>query len=167
MSKNRHDVIVFFDLEGTLINHWSDPTICNKESVANVMRLDWIRNKPHVRVGVFSYAIWCDENLINFLNGEVITNIQKEHGFLIDPSLIIDVPTMARSIEKSIPAGHQRELSVNDVWAYSKTHAFLDLVLWNYWADMMVLVDDTVDDMQGSIPAADMRAFATINIHNI
>lgn len=167
MSQERDDVIVFFDLEGTLINHWTDPTICNVESVQNVLNLPYIRDAKRKRFGIFSFALWCDENMVNFLNGEVIKTIQQEHGFEIDPSLVIDVPTMAASIEKSQPPGHNKKLVVGDVWEYGKTHAFLDFFLWNYWADMMILVDDVVDDMQGGVPAADLRTFSMINIQHI
>lgn len=133
--------VLFFDLENTLINHWTDQQLCWTEQNRRILE-----TCEPCRIGIFSFALWCDENIKTFIYEGMKEMVEKEYEITVNADEIIHVNDMIDAYnnvntEKSHPNGHNKKgyfLS----WLKANKHRF------KYYGSVW-LVDDTIDD--GSI----------------
>ena len=130
--------LMFFDLENTLIQHWTDRSLC------------WIpSNQKFIEecqadvYGVFSYALWCDENIAEFTNSGMRNQLERLYGIQFQDDLIIHTNEVIAASTKM-----REGVSRND----EKYYGFME------WCevhqdgnrlspfDEVWLVDDTIDD---------------------
>ena len=63
-KKAKQDLIVLFDLEGTIITHWNNPDLINMEKVLHLLNAIKSANDiGEVTLGIYSYALWCKDNM--------------------------------------------------------------------------------------------------------
>ena len=134
--------LMFFDLENTLIHHWTDQRLCWQDNNRKFLG----ECQPDV-IGIFSYALWCDENIDQFINGHMLPMIQDEYGIEVDQSLIIHVDEIMAAMNRSPFRAGRPEVNRNN----EKEYGFYDWCYANYAShlqgyDEVWLVDDTIDD---------------------
>lgn len=128
---------MFYDLENTLIHHWTDKRPCWTEG--NRKYRD--ECDPDV-VGIFSLALWCDSNIHEFINGGVMDMIADAHGFYISEDHIVDVRDMWECEKfEDCPSDRHNE---KEYFFYNWCNANKDTVLKGY--KEVWLVDDTVEE---------------------
>lgn len=146
-------VILYFDLENTLINHWTDQRLCWIEQNKNILK-----ESAPAKIGIFSFALWCDENINTFINNGMKAMIENEYNVAIAEDEIIHVNDMIKAYnDVNVEASHPN--------GTNKTEYFLSWVTVNQNRlddyNNIWLVDDTVD------PEKDSTIFLTssVNIH--
>lgn len=146
----REDVdILFLDLEATVIESWEVPVLDNIEKIKQILR----ELNPH-KIGIFSFAIWSDEDLDTF-NRTIRSNIERELGISISDDLI---PTK-RSVHLKIKEDGKevffakRAMSFDDfVELWSKDRAFIDWCRASFTNKRIVLLDDIVTTCKLELP---------------
>src|SRR6478736_4952511 len=132
--------ILYLDLENTIIDHWSTFEYLPD----NIKKIQEIIEKRDIdSIGIFSYAIWCDEN-VKILMDKPFKEINEYFSGKLDRSLIIPVQSMVDSSKQINPKAV--DLSTGYYWRFfSKEHAMLDYVRMNHLVDDYIgLVDDTI-----------------------
>lgn len=130
--------ILFFDLENTLIEHWTDQRLCWTEN-----NKKFLKECDPSTIGIFSFALWCDENIAILKNDGMLDMIEQEYGINISHDEIIHTNEMIEAAK--VESGHNTQYpNSNNKEAY-----FLNWVCHNKARlsgyDEIWLVDDTVD----------------------
>lgn len=138
-----HGSELWFDLEGTIIPHFSQINqLINSDTITKLVS----KYNPH-SVGIFSYALWCRENIQTFRNSDTYTNLlQLCNVPTVD---VISVGDMA--VYMSMSHKERPRLDHGDVWKISKEFTFQMAMTQRKIADptkfnRVVLCDDTVMD---------------------
>jgi hypothetical protein len=132
------NTVLYFDLENTLIRHWTDERLCWVES--NKLILEHYKPKE---IGIFSFALWCDENIKKFINEGMKDKIEETYGVLINVDEIIHVNDMISAYDKV-------NTDKNHPGSDNKYDYFMSWIRVN--SDKfrgfteLILVDDTVED---------------------
>jgi hypothetical protein len=131
--------LLLFDLENTLIQHWTDRSLCWVESNKEFLSL----SQPDV-IGIFSFALHCQENVDEFVGGGMKEEIEIMYDIEISEDYIIPVSEMFAASFNF----RKLENGTND----QKIYTFLD------WCDSnqeqlskfeeVWLVDDTIENSE-------------------
>ena len=137
------NTILYFDLENTLIEHWTDQRLCWVEGNKSILHY----HRP-VTIGIFSFALWCGENIEQFIHGGMKNMIEQEYDIQIDTKEIIHVNDMIETYnlenDKSNHPGSNNKSQYFIAWAHSNIKR-----LESY--DNLVLVDDTIEECMFNI----------------
>lgn len=131
---------LWLDLEMTIIDAFDKlPCIVNEEKIFN-----FLKTIEHDRIGIFSFAIWSDEDRNRF-NHLIKPFLEHHFNIVIDPTLIPTKPELFESIRK-----HTRKTGLimdfndfNDFW--DKQLAFMDWIKIEHTGHN-ILIDDMVED---------------------
>lgn len=153
---------VFLDLEETIIESWDNPIIMNHKKISK-----FLRNLDITHVGIFSFAIWNDEDKVNFERFEIKQMIEQSLQVFVGK--VLTVPEMADEVFwKQGTVIEPMEF----IQLWGKQRAFLDWAMMQPRFDEgeqeFILIDDVVsnvtliDDNHGG----DFRV-KTININSL
>ncbi len=133
--------LMMFDLENTVIQHWTDRSLCWVDS-----NTKFLQECQPDDVGIFSFALWCDENIKEFTDSGMKARLESVYDIVIPDNLIIHVDEMHAATLQAAERDRSRVDGKND----EKFHAFYDWCEANQDSlskyDEVWLVDDTVDD---------------------
>jgi len=133
------NTILYFDLENTLIEHWTDQRLCWQNNNRSIFDYH-----NHSKIGIFSFALWCDENIQTFINDGMMGMIQDEYGIEIDVDEIIHVNDMIEAYNTISGTTTEHPGSNNKVMYFE---AWLDVNLPRLDEyEHIALVDDTAEE---------------------
>lgn len=128
---------VFLDLEGTVVDDWTNMKLVNARRVG-----DFLQKLKVIEVGVFSFAVWNDNDLNLFK-----TDLQSRLESVLDVK-VTDVPTVKMMMDLDRNSTHTHFDDASDfITMRGKKNAFMN------WVDHMfpntdcMLVDDLVPDV--------------------
>lgn len=128
--------LLLFDLENTLIQHWTDRSLCWIKSNTGFLEIA----TPDV-IGIFSFALHCQANIDEFIQGGMKEEIEKTYNISISEEYIVPVSVMLESTFHY----RKQEVGTND----QKFYTFLDWCNSNQSVlskfSEVWLVDDTVN----------------------
>lgn len=132
---------VFFDLENTLIRHWTDRELCNQDQIKKIIETNIKEYGDNIEYGIYSYALWCDGNVDEF-EENILGVIEKYYNISINKDLIIPVHEMCKASVLNHHALDKCDVGTHCMY-YNKVHSFIDWVNTQGSGDY-ILVDDTV-----------------------
>jgi hypothetical protein len=135
-----NDLVILFDLEATTIEHWSNPVLINQEKIKRVLSGVNMGDMNKI-YGIYSYALWCDEN-IEIFNSGIRSKIENEFDIAFDDEYIFHMNDIMDNFASKNAIINYRAycLTIN------KEKSILDFHVRNpkfYRKDIM-LIDDTV-----------------------
>lgn len=125
---------IFFDLEGTLINSWSDVSLCNIERVRNIIKEHGI-----TEISIFSFAIDNENDVRTFEKDGFKNFIERAYEIKI-----VECPTTKEIMSVCLKySGNLFDLfEFKSVWG--KTRAFQEYCTALYKDTACMLIDDVV-----------------------
>jgi hypothetical protein len=143
--KGMNDLIVLFDLEATIIQHWTDRTLINVRPIRNFVQecIDAIEPDAVCIFGVYSYAIWCEENR-NILKNDILPGIERAMGEIIfDDDYIFSMDEIVKDYSRK-----NSDIDYNTYCKFiNKEKSLLDFqydnIKFKHACDI-TLIDDTV-----------------------
>lgn len=128
--------ILFFDLENTIIDHFSTFKLIKQDFIRTVLD-----QYPDYRIGIYSYALWCENNLKIAL--EKLKEFENYFNVVIDKTLIPLVPEMQRLAQYR----DGKKMTMHEFWInYPKMKSFIHFSYLFPQESTLILVDDTVDN---------------------
>lgn len=92
-------LVILFGLEQTLIRHWNDPTPMFTAVLRDIIHNRIIISDLDVSFGIYSYALWCKDNIERFWN-ELAEPIQETLGINFDPEYVFDTMQMIKDFSR-------------------------------------------------------------------
>ena len=127
---------LWFDLEATLIESWDNPVFINTGKIFN-----FLREFPCDEIGIFSFAIWNDEDREHF-NQHFRVAIEEMFGIRI-----VHIPTK-QELFQAIKKNHKCQFSFEDFHDFwSKENGFSDWIRATNLGTH-ILIDDMVEDCE-------------------
>ena len=153
------NTVIFFDLELTLIEDWSNPLL---QHHANPALIPWIKQQGDFKAGLLSFAVWNERDLTVF-NRTLRKDIEDVFGFSFDDGLMLikdQLLAKTRTWEK-MPF-----LSADDFSDFfNKRKAMEDLWLHEFQQPntRVILLDDTVPNFTISSDEVDNCHLQLVN----
>jgi hypothetical protein len=134
---------LFLDLEETLIEVWQSNGHVNF-LIDNIEKINkFIHDNGVSEIGIFSFAIWDDEDRENFITK--LSPQLKEFGIEVSDSDVVPVENVAKTILKNMRINLDSSEVIN-LWG--KDRAFIDWCRFEENGDHFVLIDDAVENCQ-------------------
>ncbi len=132
---------VFLDLEQTVIDSWDNPLLMNVEKIRDTLDLLSV-----TEVGIFSFAIWNDEDKVDFEKRGI--KLAIENALNVKITQILTIPQIAKEIFWK--TGMQLELT-EFITLWGKQRAFIDWAMVTHQKTdkdtTIVLIDDVVQNL--------------------
>lgn len=126
---------IFLDLEETIIESWSNPLLMNVGKIGNFVHTSGVQE-----VGIFSFAIWNEQDKIDFEERHIKQAIEMALGVPINE--ILTVPDIANEVFWK--TGVRMDIS-EFITIWGKQRAFIDWALITQRNEnRVVLIDDVV-----------------------
>lgn len=149
-------MILFFDLEETLITDFDNPQIINVQKVK-----DFLKTWDISKVNIFSFAIW-DKQDRDYFNSVIKPMLEDAFGFKVN-----EVPTMdeiTEYLKKKWTAIQGRD----DLFDFfDKERAFIDFSRIKFPYNDTMLVDDRVSNITVKNGLVTGTKIITINVNDI
>jgi hypothetical protein len=137
--------IIFFDLENTLIPDWFEDRNSLIFLQHPILR-EWIVNQLPFRAGLFSFAVWDDQDVITF-NKTLRKQIEQKLFFEFEDDLILTKREVKDWINEWMKTPWN---TADDNSSTFKKDGLMQLI-WRFKFNQddtqIILLDDTVDDM--------------------
>lgn len=136
--------IIFFDLEETLIDDWATMKLLSEE---NPHLKSWINSHGSFRAGLFSCAVW-DERDLSIFKKELQERLEKEFGFVFDPSLFL---TRDMMLEKIRVWSKKPFLNSDDFSDFFDKRSIMEMFWIHQFSEEnteIILLDDTVPNIK-------------------
>lgn len=91
------DVVILLDLEGTVITHWSKRELINIDKLKSL--INHFTKKYNVTFGIYSYAIWCVENL-RILKSEIIPKLEESFEITFSDDYIFHIDDLINNFSR-------------------------------------------------------------------
>lgn len=128
--------ILFLDLENTVIDTWYDQNIVSDK----VKIKEWIERHFFDEVVVFSFAIWNDDDKIEF---KIHIKNRLESVFEIKfNEEVFSIEDIQRFTQNQMKCLVDRD----DIFAFGKHQGFINTVMQRFKGNICVLLDDMVSN---------------------
>jgi len=147
-------VKVFLDLEETIIESWSNPLLMNVGKIGNFLHTAGVEE-----VGIFSFAIWNEQDRIDFVKRGIKQAIEISLGVTIKE--ILTVPNIANEVFWKTGL----RMDINEfITIWGKQRAFIDWALITQRNEKRVIL---IDDVVRNIDVIDRDRNLLIELINV
>jgi hypothetical protein len=138
-----NDTVILLDLENTVIKHWSEPMLINKEALRSFIQnvKSTVKESTTCSIGIYSYAIWCEKNYTTLIE-KLLPMVEKELGIEFDEDYVFTMDELMEDFA--------RKNNKIDYGSYcsviNKEKSILDFHVGNpkFVGKNIILIDDTV-----------------------